>query len=59
MNTRKNEFQCPACGYNLQARENDKIICLRVTCNWSIPYKRKTDIEMQTVNDLRAKEGEI
>jgi uncharacterized membrane protein len=59
MNTRRTKFACPVCGYHLCAREDDKIICLRPTCEWNIPAKRKNDSSIPTLTELRKNEGEL
>ena len=44
---------CPICGYSLLAKENGKIICLRVGCNWTIETKRKTDENLPNFNEIK------
>ena len=52
-NRRKYPSECPICHFHLLAREDDKIICLRTVCNWSISAKRETDKEIPKISELK------
>lgn len=57
MNVRKPKFECPLCGYHLCARKNNEITCLRPTCEWAIPAKRREDNKIPTVIELKNNEA--
>jgi hypothetical protein len=45
---------CPKCNYELLARKDNRIICLRGSeCDWSIEAKRKDDDLITDIRKLR------
>lgn len=43
---KRGKYICPTCGYELIARCDNKIYCLRSGCSWSTAIKRKDDTEV-------------
>lgn len=44
---------CPECGYELLAREGNKIFCLRNGCEWFVEAKRKEDELVPDIHKLQ------
>lgn len=50
---KRNGQKCPTCGYNLIARKDDFLICLRPSCNWQFKAKRQEDINVPLYTELK------
>ena len=51
MKDRKN--CCPKCGYALLAISDNKVICLRPDCTWSVEAKREEDKNLPDYGKLK------
>ena len=49
------ELSCPKHGRDMLARQDNKIICLVYGCDYSVPARRKEDLEIATLGEIKAK----
>jgi len=50
---RRTNAGCPKCDFNLVARNDGEIFCLRNGCDWKIEAKRKFDKNIPDINEIK------